>query len=317
MINEYLSAVLLINNLIARIEQILPIDNSINIIIYYEDSCAFLASNLIHMIDEMSHRNYNLIYMIQNIDANTRPLEVKNELGNNFYTIAILEDVTNEETLQRFLSSFKVDPRFKHIYLSTQFATDQQIETFFKSIWHRWILNAALIFWNGTIQIYTHLPYEGKFLINAFDEPEINERQPSKLPPNVFNILFANKNDDLHGTQFLIYLIPDIPKIFEVPGRFRIGPKYYFFGRDGITANGIEEKLNATWKYQKIPAIAWIVNFTFINSNSLITPRDARGNIVPPDDAPLLNVDYLPFKLTTLLSYVLICINKLISTHQL
>jgi hypothetical protein len=301
-INEILSLGMLINNLVARLEEILPKDKSIKIIIYYEDSCAFIASNIIRMIDEMSHRNYNLIYMIQNIDADTRPLEVRNELGNNFYTIAILEDVSNEEILHRFLNSFKIDPRFKHIYLSTQIATDQQIETFFKSIWHRWILNAALIFWNGTIQIYTHFPYEGKFLFKAYSEPEINKSGLVKLPSNLFNILFANKNDDLHGTTFLIYLIPDIPKIFEVPGRFRIGPKYYFYGRDGITSNVIEQKLNATWKYQKIPTRHHIVRFRFINSSSSITPTDARGNIVPPDDATPLNVDYLPFKPTTFVS---------------
>lgn len=277
------------------------------VIIYHENRTAVVASTILEMMEEMGRRGdkYCTCILYNLNEAIEFSNDQSEQIGHDFLTITVLNSVAGIDYLGRVFDHFQMDPRFKHIFISATSATDMEIVDFFQKIWQRYILNAALIFWNGGVRIYTHLPYERIFLIKVFDEHELtrgNGVVGTKLPANISDILFEHKDDNLGNTSFKLLLKADVLKVITVPGRFRIGSKYYYFGRDGIIARVIEKHLNSNWQYQATQYLFPILKFPYIMANSSIVPRDLDGNIVPADDAVKPNVNLLNFTVTSSIS---------------
>lgn len=307
-LNELYSTILLLQNLTFYLEQILQHEQFRTIIIYHENRTALVTSHVIKALDEMASKGdinctcilYNLNEAIAVNDAHS------DQFGNNFLTITILNSIAEIELVDRLFDHYAMDPRFKHIFICTINAYDDtEIVSFFQNIWRRNTLNAALIFWNDSVQIYTHLPYERRFLIKAFDQNELmiqNGVKRPALPRNIIDILFEHKDENLGNTSFKLLLKADVLKVITVPGRFRTGSKYYYFGRDGIIARVIEQHLNANWHYQATQYLFPILKFPYIYSNNSMVPRDLEGKVVPPDDAVKPNVNLLNFTVTSSIS---------------
>lgn len=306
-LNELYSTILLLQNLTFYLEQLLQHQQFRTVIIYHENRTAVVASTVLEMMEEMGRagdRYFTCILYNLNV-AIALSNDQSEQIGNDLLTITVLHSAVEVDHMDRFYDHFQMDPRFKHIFISTIGAKDMEIVEFFRRIWQRYILNAALIFWSDGVQIYTHLPYERNFLIKVFDEHELtmgNGVMGTKLPANISDRLFEHKDDNLGNTSFKLLLKADVLKVITVPGRFRIGSKYYYFGRDGIIARVMEKYLNANWQYQATQYLFPILKFPYINANNSIVPRDLDGNIVPADDAVKPNVNLLNFTVTSSIS---------------
>lgn len=291
--NEYFSFILSLNTLAFYFRDVLRSGDFRMIVIYYEGNADFVASMVIQEISFVDQRQ--LVWAIRNLDSwNGVSRQTDISFGNDILNIFICKNIISNSTIRRIYGELKISPRFYNMFLSLHTATDDGITSFFKRIWRHHVLNAALIFWKDVFRIYKHLPFEHKFQIKVFDSSS-EKNQSHHLPPNIFEILFKHNDDHLGNTTFKVFVKENPPKIVTVPGRFRVGSKFYFIGSDGLFARDAEKKLVGHWRYISLPRRFRFVKFRDICSNDSIVPRDAIGNIIPPDDAPDEDVYVLNF----------------------
>lgn len=286
LLSEHLLLLLSLNRLSIYLNDILKQGQFRTVIFYYENETAFVATHLINMIS----RNERIIfsYVTFNIDGDHSVSNINHNMGTVFFNICVFDNIISGKHLLNEEPYFH--PRFHSVYISQQNATNQQISDFFESVWEYSVLNAGLIFWTGPVRIYTHFPYQKKFLVKLFESD--GDGVQNKLPNSTFDALFERKADNLGNTTFNVFINTDPPKVFGTPGRFRIGPKYYFNGRDGVMARLLEQTLNVHWQYRTVPAHFRIFDF----KNTLPTgpdfvPRDIYGKPVPSDGAKPPNVE--------------------------
>lgn len=257
-VNEHLMFLLSLNHLSIYLIEILKESQFRTVMFYYENDTAFIATNLLNIISNSNNLYFS--YTTYNIDENRRTISnSSNNMGTDLFNICVFDGISKRLDFYRKVF---FDPRFQNIYLSQQNATDQQISNFFRHIWEFSILNAGLIFWTGSIRIYTHFPYHQKFAVKVFDS-DANVVGTEMILPNktIFKTLFFGKSDNLRNTTFKVFINTDPPKVFPTPDRFRSGSKFYFNGRDGVMARHLEHVLNARWHYYTTPAYFRLFNF--------------------------------------------------------
>lgn len=164
LLSEHLLLLLSLNRLSIYLNDILKQGQFRTVIFYYENETAFVATHLINMIS----RNERIIfsYVTFNIDGDHSVSNINHNMGTVFFNICVFDNIISGKHLLNEEPYFH--PRFHSVYISQQNATNQQISDFFESVWEYSVLNAGLIFWTGPVRIYTHFPYQKKFLVKLF-----------------------------------------------------------------------------------------------------------------------------------------------------
>lgn len=288
-LNQIIALLLNFNRLAARLDNILDQARPRTIKVFYENRTSFVSQEVTKSINHIQlDRAYHAL-VVYNIDDKHIRFHADPIHGAKFLTISILEDIKNHDQFRRLHQHSAFNPRFNHLYLGMGNFAAPDISGFFRNIWRYSVLNAALFIWTDGLRIYTHMPYQKRFGIKEFDESEPGQ---TRTASELFNSLFCHKSDDLGNSTFNVFVLEDPLKFFPTPGRFRIGSKYYFNGRDGNVARALERSLNAHWQYRTVPSTFKLVDFKMHNGPSP-PARDLLGNIVPPDDAQPSNVDFI------------------------
>lgn len=256
--NEFLRLYLAINDLTYHLNQILAQGSFRTISVYYENRTSFVTATIIRKI--ASYENITTAYATFNLDLINKSAPIIDDImGNAIFNICILDNIVDTKYLDMD-DHVLFDPRENNIYLSSTSASDDEIRVFFKNIWRNAVLNVGLIFWMEGVQIYTFSPYQQIFCRKIFDTVDI-KGAPVPLPSGVFDILFANRANDLGNTSYKVFLSTDPPKVYRTPARFQFGAKYHFGGRDGLFAHSAEKILNGHWQYQTLAKDFGIINF--------------------------------------------------------
>lgn len=264
------------------------------IVVFYENSTAYVAMSVIEMLSK-SHCKTDSIWMTLNVDHNNGINYLPN-IGRDIFNICIFENVSNIIKHGKIHDKFDYDPSFKNIYLSSKHADDLEIIDFFKHLWKENVLNGGLILWNGIFKIYTYSPFQRKFCVQLFERAMVGEGLLlSHLPANVLNALFRHDDTNLGNTSYKVFMKEDPPKIFRVPNRFRNSSQFYFSGRDGRAAFIAQRILHSYWLYRTIPVHYNLINFKERKNDASGKPVDLWGRPVPPDNAPVPNLDILNF----------------------
>lgn len=274
--SEYVSLILSLNHLSIYLNEILKQGRFRTTMIYYENKTAnVVASAVIQMIAQ-SNARYSAAYVainIDNINSNFDFEQFETNIGSDFFNIFIYDSIVDENR-NNLNETIYFDSRYNTIFLSTQPAADSEIADFFQGAWNKSVLNAALIFWRDNIQIYTHYPYQKKFLVKLF-ETAGNETKP--LPTNFHRKLFGSKASNLNNATLNTYTGSDPPKMFRIPARFRIGESFHVGGRDGFIANLAEKVIHGYWIYRSILKLFGVIDFKYNASGYLDDPYDTWG----------------------------------------
>lgn len=279
---EYFSLVFALNKLYFHLGELLEHGEYRTLMFYYENSTAFVASDVMKIIANKNNEEYAL--MAFNVDHRLDNYNFSMDVGNELYKVCVFHNLTDRAKYFKLKNQFDFDPRFDNVYISQVNATIEEITHFFQALWKHSVLNAALIFFDGGIRIYTHLPFQGKFAMKVFDEAENQNYSSAEM----FAYLFEHNADSLANTTLKVFMMDDPPKTYRVPVRFRHGKKYYFSGRDGIIARNVERRLNAEWKYLFVKSKLKILKFK--GSSEAV---DALGECAPADYSAPANVVYL------------------------
>lgn len=254
---EYLPIVLSLNNLGFYLHDIFAQGQFRTIIFYYENRTAFIASKMIKQFDNKS--NYYEYFTI-NVDVSQTKTIAPGDFGGELFNICVFDNIIDDH-YKRMHQSYFFDPRYYNLYLSKNLATEPEINRFFRSIFRDSVVNAGLIFWYNTFQIYTHFPYANIFHRKVFESASIHTK--TEMPEMMFELLFGHNVDNLGNTSFCVLVITDPPKLTRLPGRLRSDDeqKYHFGGRDGHVALLMENTLGSHWQYRTISKTFGIVNF--------------------------------------------------------
>lgn len=279
---EYFSLVFSLNNLYFHLGELLEHGQYRTLMFYYENSTAFVASDVMKIIANKNDDEYAL--MAFNVDHQLNEYNFSVDVGNELYKVCVFHNLTDLTKYFKLKDQFNFDPRFDNVFISQTNATIEEITHFFQALWAHSVLNAALIFFDGGIRIYTHLPFQGQFAMKVFDEADNQNYSSAEM----FAYLFEHNADNLANTTLKVFMMDDPPKTYRVPVRFRYGKKYYFSGRDGIIAHIVEQRVNAQWKYLFVKSKLDIVKF-----KDSPEAADALGDMAPPDRSAQANVVYL------------------------
>lgn len=272
---EYFSLILSLNHLSIYLNDILKQGGFRTTMIYYENRTTFDASAIIKMISQ-SNTRYSAAYVAINIDhlkTDFKFQQFEENLGSDFFNIFVYDNIVDEKPVN-LNETIYFQSQSNTIFLCNQAATGTQIANFFQNIWNKSVLNAALILWHRQIKIYTHFPYQNNFLVKLF-ETSTDEYRP--LPTNFYRKLFGDKASNLNNVSFNTFSGSDPPKMFRIPGRFRIGKTYHIGGRDGFIANLAEKVLNACWIYRSIFKLFAVIDFKYNHSGFVDDPYDVWG----------------------------------------
>lgn len=279
--NDYLNILFSLKNLAFYLMELLKQTHWRTLVIYYEGQTSFIATYILLAMQHLPNYSNSSVWLMYNLDENFPSVELNSteiQTGNDLLTITFIDSIANgTETLVNFFNTFSIDPRFDHIFVVTKLVDEPQIVEFFEFIWKKLILNAALVCWSDRIRIYTHRPYEKRFLMPIFETDMKDNGTP--LPHNLFDIIFKHNADNLNDTAFKVFVMEDPPKVFRIPARLRIGHDFYFGGRDGRVAREAERLLHARWKYRAPLANFRLYEFDELNT----TAEDVWGNRVPSD----------------------------------
>lgn len=138
-----------------------------------------------------------------------------------------------------------------------------EIEKTMKILKRYSIPNVALILWRNSIEIWTANHFREMYSILVFSSKHhIN----FNLPPNLHELIFFPKTNDLHGAVLDVFGYSKPPKMVRIPNYLKsVFPGVTFGGRDGFLAHSIAAKLNAKLNY----SISQVHNLTRTASHAV------------------------------------------------
>lgn len=246
------------------------------VVIIFENGTCDVAADVHAAMDA-----YNAPIISINLDRNeTIRRNWERRLGEHFFNICVLKNITNPTMLEKLYAHMVFGSRHYYFSLIIQRAERHEIDAFFRQQFQHTILKSAACFLGESIDIYTQFPYQQQFAVKIHEIHRANQTRPS----NLFARLFFRKDDNLSNATMKVFISENIPKVFRLPSRYRLtSSKFYFVGRDGYMAKKTEELLCANWKYISM-SDSYLTKITHFVPNSGAANVDLFGKRTKFDD---------------------------------